>query len=79
MQNINLSTATKNCLLNGKGTHAEIVLNKFQALKAKPNICKVMLFQIKTVIIHNLAIFTTKILKTMVLSRFLDLNFIPSH
>lgn len=41
-------------------------VNKFQALKAKPDICKVILFQIKTVIINNLAIFTTKILKTMV-------------
>lgn len=64
-----------NCLLNGKRTHAETAWNKFQVLSAKPYICKVMLFQIK--IINNLAMFTTKILKTIVLSRFLDLSFIP--
>lgn len=34
--NINLSTGTKNCLSNSKGTHAETVLNEFQILKAKP-------------------------------------------
>lgn len=50
MQNINLSTGTKSCLLNGKGTHVEIMLIKFQALKAKTYIGKVILIQIKMVI-----------------------------
>lgn len=67
----------KNSLLNGKGTCAETMLNKFQVLKAKPYICKVMLFQIKTIIINYLAIFTTQILKRIVLSMFLDVNFTP--
>lgn len=38
-----------------------------------------MLFQNKTVIIDNVAIFTIKNFKTMILSRFLDLNYIPTN
>lgn len=67
----------KNGLLNGKGTQAETMLNKFQVAKAKLYICKVILFQIKTIIVNDLAIFTTKILKTIILSMFLDVNFTP--
>lgn len=67
----------KKCLLNGRGTHAETMLNKFQVLKAKPYMGKIMLFQIKTILVNNLALFSTKVLKTMVLSMSLDKSFSP--